>query len=558
MTPIAPPATIGMLGGGQLGRYAVVAARLAGYRTVVLDPDPAAPAGAVADVHLVAPYDDAAALDELARRCAVVSTEFENPPAQAMHRLARDVVVAPSATAVAIAQDRIAEKSFLEGAGFPIAPCAAMIDAADLGPAATLGGPAIVKTARLGYDGKGQRSVIDAAGIELAWEQLGRVPCIIERRLPLDLEISVVLARRGDGAVATYPVAENIHHDGILDLTIVPARVDGGVATAAEGLAADIAEALGYVGVLAVEMFVTEGRLVVNELAPRPHNSGHWTLDAAHTSQFAQQIRSITGAALGDTLMTAPAVAMANLLGDLWFPADGDEVVEPCWSEILADPRARLHLYGKAEPRQGRKMGHLTVLGDDIDEVAARATRLRRGARRETAMAAGPPIGDDQRMRCPPERIEVPATGAVLRRHQAGDVDALQAVIESSRDHLRPFMPWADQDRAATAEFVTKAAEGWASGDNYSYLIARPGSGRARRAPARWLRATPPRRARHHRDRLLAAPRRRRSRADDGRRQGADDGRLRPRRDCSRRDPLRRGERAQRRDPQAPRLRPRR
>jgi 5-(carboxyamino)imidazole ribonucleotide synthase len=474
--PIAPPATIGMLGGGQLGRYAVVAARLAGYRTVVLDPDPAAPAGAVADDHLVAQYDDGAALDELASRCSAVTTEFENPPAAALQRLARDVVVAPPVRAVAIAQDRIAEKSFLETAGFPVAPFAALIDASDLGAAADLGGPAIVKTARLGYDGKGQRSVTDAAGIGPAWDQLGRVPCIVERRLRLDVELSVVLARRSDGDTATYAVAENVHRDGILDLTAVPARVDGRLAAEAQELAAHIAEALDYVGVLAVELFVADGRLVVNELAPRPHNSGHWTLDGSQTSQFAQQIRSITGAALGTTRMTVPAVAMVNLLGDLWFPGDGDRVVEPSWSEILADPGARLHLYGKTVPRPGRKMGHLTVLGDDVDEVAARATSLRRGVRRETATAADAPIGDDRRMQHPPERIEVPTAGAVLRRHQPGDVDALQAVIESSRDHLRPFMPWADQDRAATADFVAKTADGWASGDNYSYLVTAPGA----------------------------------------------------------------------------------
>ena len=465
-----------MLGGGQLGRYAVVAARLAGYRTVVLDPDPAAPAGAVADHHLVAAYDDDAALDELARTCSAVTTEFENPPAAALQRLAREVVVAPPVRAVAIAQDRIAEKSFLEAAGFPVAPCAALIDASDLGAAAALGGPAIVKTARLGYDGKGQRSVGDAAGIEPAWDELGRVPCIVERRLPLDVEISVVIARGSDGVTATYPVAENVHRDGILDLTVVPARVDRRVAEEANEVAGRIADALGYVGVLAVEMFVTEGRLVVNELAPRPHNSGHWTLDAAQTSQFAQQIRSITGAALGDTRMTAPAVAMVNLLGDLWFPGDGDHVVEPSWSEILADPGARLHLYGKTAPRPGRKMGHLTVLGHDVDEVAARATTLRRGVQREIGSAADSPIGDDRGMQRPPERIEIPAAGAVLRRHQPGDVDSLQAVIEISRDHLRPFMPWADQDRAATADFVAKVAEGWASGDNYSYLLTAPDS----------------------------------------------------------------------------------
>ncbi len=248
------------------------------------------------------------------------------------------------------------------------------------------------------------------------------------------------------------------------------------MAEEANEVAGRIADALGYVGVLAVEMFVTEGRLVVNELAPRPHNSGHWTLDAAQTSQFAQQIRSITGAALGDTRMTAPAVAMVNLLGDLWFPGDGDHVVEPSWSEILADPGARLHLYGKTTPRPGRKMGHLTVLGHDVDEVAARATTLRRGVQREIGSAADSPIGDDRGMQRPPERIEIPAAGAVLRRHQPGDVDSLQAVIEISRDHLRPFMPWADQDRAATADFVAKVAEGWASGDNYSYLLTAPDS----------------------------------------------------------------------------------
>jgi 5-(carboxyamino)imidazole ribonucleotide synthase len=475
-TPIAPPATIGMLGGGQLGRYAIIAARLAGYGTVVLDPDPAAPAGAVADIHLVAPYDDAASLDELVSRCAVVTTEFENPPALALQRLARDVVVAPPVRAVAIAQDRIAEKSFLEGAGFPVAPCAAVIDTDDLAAAAALGGPAIVKTARLGYDGKGQRSASDATGIEPAWEELGRVPCIVERRVPLDLEVSVVLARRGDGATVTYAVAENVHHDGILDLTMVPARVDRPLANDAQELAAHIAEALDFVGVLAVEMFVSGGRLLVNELAPRPHNSGHWTLDAAQTTQFAQQIRAVTGTALGATTMTAPAAAMVNLLGDLWLSGRGDEVVEPYWSDILSDPDGRLHLYGKPEPRPGRKMGHITVLGDEVDEVAARALRLRDSLKRKSGRAGASAVGDDGQMQHPPERIDVPDAGVVLRRHVASDVDALQAVIESSRAHLRPFMPWADQDRDGTTQFVAKVAEGWLSGDDYSYLVTDAGS----------------------------------------------------------------------------------
>jgi 5-(carboxyamino)imidazole ribonucleotide synthase len=366
-----------MLGGGQLGRYAIIAARLAGYRTVVVDPDPAAPAGGVADDHVVAAYDDTGALDELARRCAVVTTEFENPPASALLRLAHDVIVAPAATAVAIAQDRVAEKTALARAGIPVAAFVALADDADLAAAAALGTPAIVKTARLGYDGIGQRAADCADEIAAAWEELGRVPCIVERRVDLDAEVSVVIARSADGAVASYPVAENVHVDGILDLTVVPARVDPALADEASRVATQIAEALDYVGVLAVELFVSSGRLLVNELAPRPHNSGHWTLDAARTSQFSQQIRAITGAALGATSMTVPAVAMVNLLGDLWFPLGAAAPVEPSWTTILTASDARLHLYGKSTPRPGRKMGHITVLGDDVEEVATTALRLR-------------------------------------------------------------------------------------------------------------------------------------------------------------------------------------
>jgi 5-(carboxyamino)imidazole ribonucleotide synthase len=468
---ICPPATIGVLGGGQLGRYTVLAARTAGYGTAVLDPDPAAPAGAVADVHLVAAYDDPAALDELATRCRVVTIEFENPPAEALQRLSREVVVAPPAIAVEIVQDRLAEKTFLDGAGFPVASWAALVDDADLATVAGLGGPVIVKTARFGYDGKGQRAVDDGVGVVTAWNELGRVPCIVERRLPLDLEVSVVLARRRDGAAVSFPVAENVHRAGILDLTVVPARVEQGVAVEAQGLAARLAAALDYVGVLAVELFVSAGRLFVNELAPRPHNSGHWTLDAARTSQFAQQVRAVTGAALGGTAMTAPAAAMVNLLGDLWFAGDAGEVVEPYWSDVLADPDACLHLYGKSEPRPGRKMGHLTVLGNDVDEVAARARRLRDGVQRKSASTPTRMVGEDGQMQRPPERIDVPTAGVVLRRHEPSDVDALQAVIESSRDHLRPFMPWADQDRNATAAFVDSVAEGWSTGQSFSYLV---------------------------------------------------------------------------------------
>jgi 5-(carboxyamino)imidazole ribonucleotide synthase len=372
-----------MLGGGQLGRYAIIAARLAGYGTVVLDPDPAAPAGRVADRHLVAPYDDPAALDELAATCAVVTTEFENPPAAALHRLAADVTVAPPPAAVAVAQDRIAEKTFLATHGFATAPWSPLVTDVDMVSASAIGVPAIVKTARLGYDGKGQFAIDATDTVAAAWQALGSVPCVVERRVPLDVEVSAIVARSASGDTVAYPIAETEHRDGILDVTIVPARVDERLALEAGMLAVAVAEALDYVGVLAVEMFVSGGRLLVNELAPRPHNSGHWTLDAANTDQFAQQVRAVTGSALGDPSMTAPAAAMVNLLGDLWFPEPGSEPIEPDWAVALADATARLHLYGKREARPGRKMGHLTVLGTDataaVESARSIRDRLRRG-----------------------------------------------------------------------------------------------------------------------------------------------------------------------------------
>lgn len=364
-----PPATLGMLGGGQLGRFALMAARAMGYRTVVLDPDPRAPAGAVADEHLVAAYDDPAALDRLALRCDVVTTEFENPPAQALDRLAGSVWVAPSAHAVSIVQDRRAEKRFLVEQGFPVAPFQVVDDAS---VPALVERPSILKTARMGYDGKGQRSVATTAELHAAWADLGGVPCVLEDALALDAEISVVVARSADARVATYDVAENVHVDGILDCCVVPARVADPIADRAVGLGMAIADALDYVGVLAVELFVVAGDVIVNELAPRPHNSGHWTIDAARTSQFEQQVRAVCGLGLGDTALMAPAVAMVNLLGDLW--ADG----EPDWAVVLDHPAAKLHLYGKTEPRPGRKMGHLTVLADSREEAETEARRLRR------------------------------------------------------------------------------------------------------------------------------------------------------------------------------------
>ncbi len=373
MTAITPPSTLGILGGGQLGRYFVIAARTMGYRTMVLEPDPFAPAGAVADRHLVAAYDDPAALDEMAATCAVVTTEFENAPATALARLAERTVVRPSPAAIAIAQDRRAEKRFLAEHDVPVGPFA-VIEVEDDLSSAHITFPAILKTARMGYDGKGQATVHDAAELADAWHRFGDVPCVLEQRLALQGEVSVVLARRSGGEVACFPTAGNTHVDGILDITVVPVDEPRAVP-----LATRVADALDYVGVLAVEMFVVDGELLVNELAPRPHNSGHWTLDAARTSQFEQQVRAICNIGLGDPSLLAPAAAMANLLGDLWQGG------EPRWDAALSDPNVSLHLYGKREPRQGRKMGHLTVTADD----SISATGLARAAR-EAASSVRP------------------------------------------------------------------------------------------------------------------------------------------------------------------------
>jgi 5-(carboxyamino)imidazole ribonucleotide synthase len=356
-----------------------MAAATMGYRTIVLDPDPSAPAGAVANEHLVAHYDDPSALRRLAFDCDVVTTEFENPPATALDELADTVSVFPSPASVRVAQDRIAEKAFLAENGFPVGAHGVLLAADEPGVDASIAasivdGGAIVKTARLGYDGKGQRAVDGVAQTFAAWAELGGVDAVVERRLDLDTELSVIVGRTADGRVEAWPVAENRHVAGILDLTVVPAGVSPRLADRAVGLAMAIADALDYVGVLAVELFVVDGDLLVNELAPRPHNSGHWTLDACVTSQFEQQVRAVCGLGLGSTAMTAPSIAMVNLLGDLW--AHG----VPDWSVVLDDPHAKLHLYGKSQPRPGRKMGHLTVTSDVASAATARALDLRAAA----------------------------------------------------------------------------------------------------------------------------------------------------------------------------------
>lgn len=370
--PITPPAMLGIVGGGQLGRYFVMAARTMGYGTTVLEPDPLAPAGKVADVHLVAAYDDPAALDQLAATCAVVTTEFENAPAAALERVAALIPVHPSPAAIAITQDRIAEKQFLDDIGVAVAPYMVIPSAEHVAAARNFEFPAILKTARLGYDGKGQVRCGSHDDLAAAWESVGSVPCVLERRLTLARELSVVLARTADGSVACYPVSQNQHVHGILDVSYTPANLPGsGHADAAE-LCTYIAEELQFVGVMAVEMFVVDRNVLVNELAPRPHNSGHYTLDACSTSQFEQQVRAVCGLGLGDTKLTVPGVAMVNLLGELWVAG------EPNWQQVLAQSAAHLHLYGKAEPRPGRKMGHLTVTTGTAMGATSLARRLRR------------------------------------------------------------------------------------------------------------------------------------------------------------------------------------
>ena len=370
---ILPGATLGVLGGGQLGRMFAVAARTMGYQVIVLDPDPESPAGQVADAHLKADYADRAALDEIVRTCAAVTVEFENVPAESLAYLARHIPVRPSATAVALTQDRIREKGFLAESGFPSARFATVRAQADLAAALTHTGlPALLKTSRHGYDGKGQAHVASLADAERAFAEMGAVPCVLEERVEIETEVSVVLARAADGGTAVFPVIENRHVRGILDVSIAPARVPAALAKQAVETAQAIAQRLDYNGVLAVEFFIArDERVLVNEIAPRPHNSGHYTLDTCETSQFAQQLRVLCGLPLGSPRQHTPAV-MLNLLGDLWHE------FAPPWEAVLRQPRAKLHLYGKREPRPGRKMGHVTCLGDTVDEALALATTIRR------------------------------------------------------------------------------------------------------------------------------------------------------------------------------------
>jgi 5-(carboxyamino)imidazole ribonucleotide synthase len=371
MKHILPNAMLGIIGGGQLGRMFTMAARAMGYRVTVLDPDPDSPAGSLADVHIKADFDDPVALDQLARSCAAVTTEFENIPASSMTRLAEWVKVSPAAASVAIAQDRIAEKRFITGAGLAVAPFIAIETSADLERDLSGHLPGILKLARLGYDGKGQIRVSTDQEAKAAFQSLGQKPCVLERLLDLKTEVSVIVARSGPHQLTTFPVAENQHEAGILDISIVPARIAPALAEDARAMALRLAEAMDYIGVLAVEFFVLkDDELVINEMAPRPHNSGHYTLDATLTSQFEQQVRTLCGLPPGDTRLLSPVV-MVNLLGDIWRD-DG-----PAWDLLLSEPNVILHLYGKASARIGRKMGHYNVLAESTESALEQALALK-------------------------------------------------------------------------------------------------------------------------------------------------------------------------------------
>ncbi|MBU2755369.1 5-(carboxyamino)imidazole ribonucleotide synthase [Acidithiobacillus sp. CV18-2] len=355
---IAPGSVLGVLGGGQLGLMFALAARRLDYDVWVFDPDPKAPAAAVAARHFCAPFTEDAVLAEFCAGVAAVTVEREQIPLSTLAYCAERLPLRPGPEALRIAQDRRLEKAFFRDLGLVTAPFALLEQAADLPAAAQLAFPAILKTAQDGYDGKGQVAVASAADLATAWQELGQRPALLEARVALRQEFSVILARSSDGLAVFYPIAENRHRHGILDLSIVPCELSEAHQEQARRAALRIAEALEYVGVLAVEFFLSaDGELLVNEMAPRPHNSGHYTLDACVHSQFDQQVRALTGLPLGDTRLLSP-VAMLNLLGEWWQGAGPD------WNAWLCHPQVKPYLYGKSEARPGRKMGHLNILAE--------------------------------------------------------------------------------------------------------------------------------------------------------------------------------------------------
>lgn len=365
-----PGSTIGVLGGGQLGRMFAIAARRMGYRVHTFTPEQDSPTGQLADLEVVAPFEDENAISEFAKRLDLVTCEFENIPVETIGRCARFCTTRPRGEILHIVQNRLREKEFLTAAGVPVAPFARIDSAADLTrELRRIGAPAVLKSAAFGYDGKGQVKIAserEAVGLRLPGN-----PSVLEKFIVFEKEISVLIARGLDGKITTFPICENVHRNHILDTTIAPANVSPSVEKEAQAIAGAIAEKLDLVGLLAVEMFLLpDDSLVVNELAPRPHNSGHFSFDACITSQFEQQLRAVCGLPLGSTELLRPA-AMANLLGDLW------ENGEPDWSAATAFPHVKLHLYGKSDPRPGRKMGHLVATGPSTAAALGEVTKAR-------------------------------------------------------------------------------------------------------------------------------------------------------------------------------------
>ena len=398
--PLAPGATLGVLGGGQLGLMWVHAAQSMGFQTVVLDPDPQSPAGLVSHQHIQTDYLDPAGLQQMIAACQAATTEFENVPADALAQLAEKIQVAPNAHAVAVAQDRRLEKAHFVKCGVPVAPFAVIASSVEVEAVMKQNAgqaddvsllPGILKTARMGYDGKGQIRVRNSQELEDAFKKLGSAPCVLEKMLPLKAEYSVIVARGHDGAMVHLPIQHNVHRDGILAMTEVwPGVCDSALETQAINAAKSIAQELQYIGVLCVEFFVLEdSTLVVNEIAPRPHNSGHYSLDACDVSQFELQLRCMAGLPLTQPRQHSPAV-MLNLLGDIWLEKLGSEPNLlapnklgsdpnfsnlPAWNKVLALPGTHLHLYGKSEARKGRKMGHINITASTADQACALANQ---------------------------------------------------------------------------------------------------------------------------------------------------------------------------------------
>jgi len=372
MTPILPGSTIGVLGSGQLGRMFAMAARRMGYRVHTLSPGEDTPTGQIADREITAEYTDLDAVAAFARDVDVITFEFENVSSESTEVAARFAPVRPSGFTLHVTQQRAREKAFLADRGFPVAPFAWVQSREELaGAVAQVGTPAVLKTAAFGYDGKGQRTVRSAGEADAAWDELGRQEAVLERFIDFEREVSLIVARGVSGWTITYGLIENTHTQHILDTSVYPARVEARIERAAKGIVHELAEALELVGVACIEFFLTrDGELLINEIAPRPHNSGHLTIDACMTSQFEQQLRAICGLPPGSTELLRPA-AMANLLGNLW------EYGEPNWPAACLMPGVHLHLYGKADARPGRKMGHLTALANTPDEALRLALKAR-------------------------------------------------------------------------------------------------------------------------------------------------------------------------------------